>query len=134
MKLKSFRAFEVVIFALLFFLSWQSFAQTKPETSLFFHVDSLKARLKLTDGQTAKIDSIMKTNREQILAARERMSKDKSSHQTAIAAKRTMHEKMDKEILAVLTEAQKAKYIALKKERGTRIQTKQKSSTKKSTP
>ena len=134
MKLNSFSSFSAMIIALLFFLPRLSFSQAKPDTSHFIVSDTLKAKLGLTDEQTVKINAIMKTNREQVSAAREQMSKDKSNRQATMAAKRTMHEKMDKEILAVLTEAQKAKYVALKKERGARIQTRQKSTTKKSTP
>jgi len=106
-------------------------AQAKPDTSHFFTVDTLKARLGLTDEQTEKIRFIVKAGKEQV-------TKDyklyKGYSQTMREAMLASHEKMTKEILALLTDEQKKKFEQFQKERAALKKDKRKKKMPKSTP
>lgn len=91
------------------------FSQALSDSShIFMRADTLRIKLGLTDEQTAKVRDILKANHEQTLMDRELY---KGTRMAMMRASKERNEKMKKDIMALLTNEQKKKYEALKKER-----------------
>lgn len=92
-----------------------SFSQALSDSShVLMRADTLQLKLGLTDEQTAKIRDIIKANYEQTLKDRELY---KGARMAMMRASKERNEKMKKDIFTLLTNEQKKKYEALKKER-----------------
>jgi Spy/CpxP family protein refolding chaperone len=82
------------------------------------YLERLKAELNLTPEQTAKIQKILNSAQKQAELDRQKYQGDREA---MLKAMRERWEKIDKEIEAVLTKEQKAKYEKIKKERQERM-------------
>jgi len=86
-------------------------------------IDSLKQWLNLTNGQAAKIDTILRTHVALMMKEREAKKDDRKEIHKAMQAQT---EKMHQEILAVLTLEQKLKYREILMMRQTETEQKKK--------
>ncbi len=82
------------------------------------YLERLKTELNLTPEQTAKIQNILSSAQKQAELDRQKYQGDREA---MFKAMRERWEKIDKEIEAVLTKEQKAKYEKIKKERQERM-------------
>lgn len=112
----------VVIAMFVLSMSVNSFAQmgSNPQERMKKALEDYKTRLKLTDTQFAKLDTILKDQMNEMTKLRESSNGDR---QAKMAAFTGLREKTDKKIETILTtDEQKAEYKKIKDERAQRMQ------------
>ena len=117
MKIKSVAVLVAVLFLAV---SAQSFAQMggNPQDRLKKTLEDYKTRLKLTDSQFTKVDSILNAQMKDIMKIREEAGGDFSAMREKMVPVR---EKTDKEIELLLTDDQKVEYKKMLEERAERM-------------
>lgn len=118
MKVKSIIMLSMLVFL---FMSVQSFAQMggNPQDRLKKTLEDYKTRLKLTEAQFTKVDSILNAQMKEIMKIREEANGDFSSMREKMAPVR---EKTDKAVEALLTDEQKPEFKKILEERAQRMQ------------
>lgn len=117
MKAKSIILFLVIT---MLTMSVQSFAQMggNPQDRLKKTLEDYKTRLKLTDAQFARVDSILTVQMKETMKIREEANGDFSAMREKMAP---IREKTDKGIEVLLTEEQKPEYKKILEERAERM-------------
>ncbi len=118
MKTKSILSI-VVLF--LFAMCMNSFAQMgggDPQERLKRNLEDLKTRLKLTDVQYKKVDTILTAQMTEMGKIRDAANGDFESMRTKMTE---LREKTDKKVIAVLTKDQIVEYKKIQEERAARM-------------
>lgn len=120
MKAKSIMSIVVLFFLAL---SINTFAQMgqggNPQDRLKRQLDELKTRLKLTDTQYKKVDSILTAQMTEMGKIRDAANGDRESMRLKMT---DLREKTDKQITALLTKDQLVEYKKIQDERQQRMQ------------
>jgi hypothetical protein len=117
MKTKSMLSI-VVLF--LFVMCMNSFAQMggDPQERLKRNLEDLKTRLKLTDVQYKKVDTILTAQMTEMGKIRDAADGDFESMRTKMTE---LRDKTDKKVIAVLTKDQIVEYKKIQEERAARM-------------
>jgi hypothetical protein len=123
--MKSKSMFSVIIF-FLFAMSINMFAQMgpggpggDPKERLKKNLEDLKTRLKLTDVQYKKVDTILTAQMTEMGKIRDAANGDREAMRTKMTE---LRDKTDKKINALLTKDQQAEYKKIQEERQQRMQ------------
>jgi len=109
----------VIILSVLFFFGFtaQSFSQgmggMNPQERMKQQLQTYKERLKLTDTQFNKIDTILKDQMSEIQKLRDSSSGDRDAMREAMMS---LREKINKKIEALLDDTQKAEFKKIQEE------------------
>jgi periplasmic protein CpxP/Spy len=110
----------MLVTLILFTMSIQSFAQMggNPQDRLKKNLEDYKTRLKLTDAQFTKVDSILTSQMNEMTKIREEANGDFSAMREKMTP---LREKTDKSVEALLTDEQKVEFKKILDERAERM-------------